>query len=651
MRRAKKRLACKQKQRAEDDDVNERPTPALDAAILAAAATSTLANEVKQTPDVKIEVENEADERIIDEIKPDAYELQQQWFSQATESAAPTLTLAASIFRIDDIGSDVAPDSLSGKVPVIGKDAKKVPVTPKKLKPASVNRSDFCFDADEVDMQETDSDEEGYSDIDFEEEFEIIECDAGADMYAPEWSKESRVRRKVFSTKNLNGMLKGFPRFDSPTYYFYKLLGGLQFFKDWAECCNKRAKKTMVSSQKPIRDHFEAFTMHEMSIFFGICLQMGSLQLTTLAEYWESQAHHGLSGFSSKMSLERFQFLLEVLNFKALHTEEESFKNDNNSGDNKISTDLKSFVCFFNNRMASVYNCGLQIILNEPVRYWKGKLHWVNDMNPKWRPNAILLHFLTEQSGLVLKILVDIEGPRQKQLARNSKELVMQRLSTAMELLKGRFKKGHFVFTSKYYGSVALCLELGKLGTLSSGFLDSQRFGNCKELVLKNLDHYQFETRFAAFMMMGKYRCLRKSFYFYSSDCLFISPHEILVKHKPKLVSEIDWQLNTPEKIRAHMLDYQLALQRTEIKWERRLIIYVMQLFVLNAFLLYKAHAQKGRFLNKQNLFSYQTFRQDIIASLLTPRDEWSSIDYGYEIDVAIAADNLHTRHNSSGTS
>ncbi|XP_054726453.1 uncharacterized protein LOC129236222 [Anastrepha obliqua] len=621
----------------EQQHTNETSTQS--STVEVAAPASSPAENLSLMGEIKMDTsaENEADDECTLEFKPDIYEIQEHWLSQHTPHAAAT-TLAststttikskivtaaaleeysvsecASIIDNFDVDMRQVKNEFIGIAKNKSEDIENVPTTAEKLKPISVNRSDFAFDADDVDMQETDTDEDGYSDIDFDDEFTHLQSDGITDIYDPEWSTWSTTPRKVFTNGNYQGLLKG-GHIHSITYYFYDILDDINFFESLADGCNKRAVETMKNSQKRSADNFEAFTWQEMSIFLGICLQMGSLQLLTLAEYWECQAYHGFKGFSSKMSLDRFKFILEVLNFESLQADDNSF--ENNDKTDKFH-ELRPLLNFYNKRMESIYTCGQNIVLNEPVVYWKGKLNWLFNMNKKFRRNAVMFHFLTEQSGLVHKILIDKEGSERNQLAHNPKALVVERLATAVELLKEKFGKGHTVITSKYYGSYALCLELIKLGTYSSGFLDNKRFGICKELVRTNLDPYQFVTRYAGCVMMGKCRRTGKNMYFYSSDCLAIYRYEMKMYHHLKLVKEIKWQLSTCEETRAQMLDYQLALTRTEIKWDRRLMIYVMHLILVNSFILFKNNS-KIRRLHKSGT-SFPEYRQEIIASLLNP--------------------------------
>ncbi|XP_036346049.1 uncharacterized protein LOC118755311 [Rhagoletis pomonella] len=656
IRTRKRRRSAEPGQQAEANEV-AIVQPSIAANFAAAVPTAAPAetefphwlNEIKvEASDSEAEFVKE-DESTLADIKPDIHEIQKQCIRSqqsphAERMSTPTSLLATStqsaavaatagqvnlsgdyVLDIDKLVEDVSAQSLREDFQIKVKDEiidEEKRESSDKLKPLTLNRSDFNFVADEIDMQETDSDEDGYSDVDLDDDYEPLESDEIEDLYDPEWFNRLTMPRRLFPDQNYQGILKGGTSRNLHTFYFYHILEGQNFFERVAECCNKRAEKIKKGSQRWSNTCTEAFTWQEISIFIGISLQMGSMQLPTLSEYWECQSHHGFNGFSTKMTLNRFKFLLEALNFECFQTENCTFNTEDMG--NRFD-DLKPLLNFFNNRMESIYSCGQTIVLNEPLIYWKGKLNQANEMSKKFRRNAVMLHLLTKQSGMVLKILADMEGSEQKQISRNPKAQVVQRLSKAIELLKEKFGRGHVVFTCKYYGSYALCLELAKLGTYCSGFLDKNCFGNSKELVLQNLGQYQFETRYAGYVMMGKSRRLRKNVYFYSSDCLAIYRNEMILSHQLKLVKEISWQLGIPVEMRAAMLDYQLPLERTEIKWDRRLMIYVIHLVLLNAYLLYQSHNQNLRSTNKLPMF-FKQFRQGIIASLVHP-DESGNID------------------------
>lgn len=145
---------------------------------------------------------------------------------------------------------------------------------------------------------------------------------------------------------------------------------------------------------------------------------------------------------------------------------------------------------------------------------------------------------------------------------------------------------------------------------------------------MTNLEKNTFATKYATVIMMGKWRKREKCVYFFSSDCLAIYAKETSIRtidRRPKIIKELDWQLKLSEDIKEYLLTYQLSMDRKELKWDSQLVIYIFNLMVLNAFILYAMHAQLGRtrivelqLKDIKTLKTYAKFRQEFIASLLS---------------------------------
>ncbi|XP_054726455.1 uncharacterized protein LOC129236223 [Anastrepha obliqua] len=471
------------------------------------------------------------------------------------------------------------------------------------------------LDAYVIDMQKSDSDDDGYSNIDFnDDDYQFIDSEECLDEYDPAWSPTLRLPCKVFNYKEATQQSLRSPAGEAPIFYFDLLLGPrAEFFSKLANSCGIRATKTM---ENPPNIH--TFSSEEMQIFIGICLQMSALKLFDLAEYWSESANFGFDGFGDKMSLQRFETILDILNFDMFKSNSHNPTVPSSSSEKFPDTfsNIRPLLNYFNTRMESVYISDRRLILNDPLIYWKGKFDWLNEVQTKLRRYAVGLHFLTEPSGLLLKIVADLEVPERKQITQNSKALAFQRSAIALELLEAKLRKGHIVYASKHYGSYALALELAKQQTYCTGLLDCNRFGNSKEVILTPLDKGCVVARYAGDIMMGKYRHRGKNIYFYSSNCADICANEQEDNESPlaNVVKELNTLLCQATKIRSDMLNCQMLLSCEKMKWDQRLMIYVMNLIVLNAYILYTKHAvfRKG-----QLPIQYEKFRQVVIASLL----------------------------------
>ncbi|XP_017073604.2 uncharacterized protein LOC108109545 [Drosophila eugracilis] len=445
----------------------------------------------------------------------------------------------------------------------------------------------------ELDHQESDSDEDGYSELNYQAA--DVFCQDEPDDYDPEWSNKQTGSRLLFKfpTPSQTGLKFG-KRFQCPQHYFNQLLGSRpKFFSSLAQSCNIKggASKSLSTSAE------------EMETFVALSLLMSDLKLPHVSDYWSNNLYYGFVGFTGKMTLERYQQLLQCLNFDALQPQTANAK-------------AKNFplLNFLNDRMAEVYVCGQQLVLNEPITLWKGRFSYQDDLPNKFRTNSLLLHMLTEQSGLVVKLLPEIVRKEDSPAwVRNSRQLVEHRNELALKLMED-YQVGQTVYASKFYGSYGLAHELAKRSTYCTGLLDRNRYGNSKALVHQRLASNSISTSYATSLMMAKWRRRAKSLYFFSSDCLAIYAKELSMQKtnaRPKLIQELDWQLRPANESRQHLIHYQPACQ--ELPADKKLSIFLLNILVYNAYLLY---------LNGQNprgghVKSYPEFRVAIIKSLL----------------------------------
>lgn len=445
----------------------------------------------------------------------------------------------------------------------------------------------------ELEQQESDSDEDGYSELDYQAE--DVFCQDDMDDYDPDWSSQQTGSRLLFKFPIQQSGLKFGQRFQGPQHYFNQVLGNRsKFFSSLAQRCNLKGGELKSNPT----------TAEEMEIFMALSLLMCDLKLEHLSDYWSTNMFYGLVGFSGKIPLERYQQLLHCLNFDAPQLQ---------AGRAKVKNSL--LLDFINERMEEIYICGQQLVLNEPITLWKGALRYQDELPNKFRTNALLLHMLTEQSGLVVKILPEIVRKEDAPAwVRNSRQLVEHRNKIVLKLMEG-YHGGRTVYTSKFYGSYGLAQELAKKSTYCTGLLDRNRYGNSKALVHQRLDSNSISTSYATSLMMAKWRRRAKSLYCFSSDCLAIYSKEMAMQKtnaKPKLIQELEFQLRPGNDGRHHLIHYQAACK--ELKANIKLTIFLLNILVYNAYLLYFANGQNARV---GHLKSYSEFRVIIIKSLL----------------------------------
>ncbi|KAH8340996.1 hypothetical protein KR059_011964 [Drosophila kikkawai] len=444
----------------------------------------------------------------------------------------------------------------------------------------------------ELEQQESDSDEDGYSETNYHAA--DVFCQDEPDDYDPEWSSQQAGSRLLFKF-HMPSPQTGLKSDKCPLHFFNQLLGyRSKFFGLLAKGCNLKGGLLSTNAE-------------EMETFVGLSLLLSDVKLEHLEDYWSSNKYYGFAGFGMKMSLDRYRQLLQCLNFDPLQPQ---------TGRSKAKEkDDFPLLNFINERMAEQHVCGQQLVLNDPIILWKGRFSYHEDLPDKFRCNALVLHLLTEQSGLVVKLLPEIVRREDSPAwVRNSRQLVEHRNRLGLKLVEDH-QGGRTVYTSKFYGSYGLAYELTKRSTYCTGILDRNRYGNSKALVHQQLAPNSIATSYATSLMMAKWRRREKTLYFFSSDCLAIYAKEMSMQKtnaRPKLIQELDWQLRHSSESRQHLIHYQPGCQ--DLSTDKKLVIFLLNILVYNAYLLYVANVQNSR---SGRLKSYSEFRVAIIKSLL----------------------------------
>ncbi|XP_075145002.1 uncharacterized protein LOC142220031 [Haematobia irritans] len=517
--------------------------------------------------------------------------------------------------------------------------------------------NDVAFQKDIYDQQESDSDEEGYSDIDLDDNDEVLEDENDIDPYDPEWVEgpPNACHSFEFETPP-NGLgLENKTIGTDPLFYFEKILGEAdEFFDLLAYGTNKRAQQLMSHSNH----QYPEITSQEMKNFMGLCLEMSDMKLCRLADYWKNQTFCGFMGFNDKMDLRRFYLITKIISFEKLEP-----YNKQSLPTGGQTSQFNSLLHFFNMRMDLIYSCGNKLVLNDPLIYWKGNLESSKNCTTKFRCNALKLHLLNDPSGLILKILLDVETKDRKFHVDNSRLLVEERLKIVLELLKEKLNKGHSLYSSKYYSSYALVNELAKLHTFYTGYLANTRYGNSRHLIFSNtLFQNCVSIRYADSIMMGKCRNRQNYMYFISSDCRDIEKNETKIEQElqPNVLRELDWHLRLSNNKSEYIKRFQISVHHDDITWSTNLTVFVFNLMVYNAYILYTMYSSqpydKDQFFQHEavSLEGYTKFRRNIIHYLLSAEAKASQSDtssipgHSNDMTAAVAEEFLNSTSSNN---
>lgn len=182
--------------------------------------------------------------------------------------------------------------------------------------------------------------------------------------------------------------------------------------------------------------------------------------------------------------------------------------------------------------------------------------------------------------------------------------------SLVFRLLSPFLDKEHHAIMDNYYNSVALSNKLLKRKTHTTGTLRSNRRGNPKKITTKKLRKGEHKWLRQGKVYVSKWKDKR--------DVLMITTKfhpEIIettnsfnqTKSKPKEVSE--YNLNMAGVDRNDQLTSYYSCPRKSIRWYKKVMFHLLDVTVVNSFLLYRQIANSKMALLR--------FREAIIKSLL----------------------------------
>uniref|UniRef100_A0A1A9WYH0 PiggyBac transposable element-derived protein domain-containing protein n=1 Tax=Glossina brevipalpis TaxID=37001 RepID=A0A1A9WYH0_9MUSC len=362
-------------------------------------------------------------------------------------------------------------------------------------------------------------------------------------------------------------------------------------------------KKGMLGYSSRFLDWKET-NYEEMRKFWALLLHMGIINLTSVQHYWNTSHLYKLPFWKNNMTRNRFQILLRFLHFS----------------DKEINSNIKlhkieSVIKHFNNTMERLYNPDKNLIIDDPMILWRGRLTFRQDIKKNRKPKfGVKVYELCESHGAVVRILVD---------CGKSDPLVNERnytTSVVLSLMDGFLDKGHVLFTNTFYNSVALATTLSLRSTHICGTLRSSRQGNPKELMKQKPKKGEYNWKRLGSVVVCKWRDKR--------HILTISNmHRIeIVEVDQKLQSVKNEKLNVklttlPNTLRDYikgmagatradqMMTYHSSLRKT-LRWHKNIAIHIVETMIHNAYVFY---CQQPGAKAKRSL----QFKEEVILHLL----------------------------------
>lgn len=211
--------------------------------------------------------------------------------------------------------------------------------------------------------------------------------------------------------------------------------------------------------------------LEEMGRFFGITIWMGLCKRSILAKYWSTDPLYK-NMVSKTMSRNRFEIILRMLHFS-----------DNSlAKSNDRQAKIRPLLFVLEQNFQSVYTLGPEIVIDETMVPWRGRLLFKQYIPGKKHKYGVKLFKICNPKGFTWKIQIysGKSGDENRQTGLGER--------VVMYLCEGLLDEGRTLYTDNFYTSVTLAQSLLKRNTHLVGTLRKNRKNLPKTVLSKTLE-------------------------------------------------------------------------------------------------------------------------------------------------------------------
>lgn len=298
------------------------------------------------------------------------------------------------------------------------------------------------------------------------------------------------------------------------------------------------------------------------------------------------------------MSRDRFLVLLRCFHFAP--------NIDNN--DQKQPLDrlymVRPLINYFNNKMNSIYYHEKELLLDESMVLWRGRLIFRQYIRNKCHKYRIKLYMLTEPAGLVIKFAV-YTGVFDDMVGKGHAANVV------LHLMAEKLKNGHSLYMDNFYNSFDLATKLIQQNTYCTGILRSERKNIPIKIIQAKLKKDETIARYSQGVVIGKWRARREVAYIsteFKNNLVASKNRKCKEKLKPEPIMHYNKFMGSID--RQDQMQSYYPFSRKTVRWYKIIGIHVIQVLLMNSFYLY----------NKYNVGSnipLYDFRLSVLSVLL----------------------------------
>lgn len=348
----------------------------------------------------------------------------------------------------------------------------------------------------------------------------------------------------------------------------------------------------------------------DMLKFIGLTLLMGLIKKPMIELYWSRDELFKTPVFGRVMARDRYQLILRFIHF----VDNDDAPDPHDKNRDRLFK-IRPLIDDLNEKFSRFYTPEQNVALDESLILWKGRLLFKQYLPSKRKRFGMKLYNLCENSGYTYRFRVytgaeDSVHDIQNVLPGDTVGMNKTEKLTVFMMLP-LLNKGHTLYVDNWYTSVNLFKYLHANLTNACGTMRRNRVPetvrNCK---LNKGDSCTFHcgelqcTKFVDKKEVYILSTLHKS----GTTERHVRGRNRATIHKPNSVLEYNLNMGAVDKMDQLLQPY--SATRKSMKWYRKLAIHLIQVSMLNAFVIFKS-AQGGE-------RTYLQFQHDVLKALLS---------------------------------
>ena len=323
-----------------------------------------------------------------------------------------------------------------------------------------------------------------------------------------------------------------------------------------------------------------------MEGFFAIILNMGLIDVPNIQDYWSTAWTNQVPFFSSVMTRERFQMVFWLLHVG--HAE---------SNPPRRIDKVKLFLDPLLTNFRSSYSPSRDVSVDETMIGFRGRFGPKQYMPKKPTKYGIKAFTMADAAyGYMLNILV-YTGADTLENARMEYAQLPQPARVVLQIAGDYLDKGHHIYTDRYYTSIPLANALHQRSTAFTGTSMRNRVG-LPQLIRKQskLSDNEVKAFRDRHMMTLEWRApkSKSSVIMLSTEFSATMTTVQLGRNrgevqKPLVIDKYNQSMNGVDRSDQNSVYYSFI--RKSRKWWRKLFFWLVEVAVVNSFILYQLHS------------------------------------------------------------